>query len=197
MTLTGRQKKMIAMLAFSVVSFFVDQMFFGPSKVDAGSSLLLARPGGGEVGQAGAGATTQRSAASLQWGARGVQARLVAATRPFATSLVETRDIFHPMGLAKPATEKAPTDMAARTVVKESAPDPVVVFLSKHSLRAVMSAGKGGCAMVDDRLVRVGELLDGHRLIALERRAAIFEVNSVRVRLTLSDAKSDSDHSSK
>lgn len=62
-------------------------------------------------------------------------------------------------------------------------------FVSRHHLMAVMAAGAGGganLAVVDDQSLRVGDSLDGFRLMKLNRRSAVFAGPAGRVVLSLS-----------
>ena len=66
-------------------------------------------------------------------------------------------------------------------------PDAGEVFAKRHQLTAVVLDGPRSYVLIDDRLLRPGEEIDGFRLVAVEDRAALFEGNDTRVRLELAD----------
>lgn len=73
--------------------------------------------------------------------------------------------------------------------------DPVASFKSKHQLKAVMSSrgsDEQRLALIDGvdeksagRVMRVGDTLDGMRLVSVGARSTVFEAGSVRVVLSL------------
>ena len=52
-------------------------------------------------------------------------------------------------------------------------------------LNAVLAAGSDSIANVDGVMVRIGESVQGYRLVAVNDRSAVFEKNNARVTLTL------------
>ena len=58
-------------------------------------------------------------------------------------------------------------------------------FVRQHKLTAVASFQNVGIAVIDDKQVRVGEELDGFRLLRVADRSAVFTSNGVQVKLTL------------
>jgi hypothetical protein len=217
MELTKVQKKLIVLAGTSVLSLVVDQVFFSPSRKPhggAGSELLVksaATDGGGPAVATGSGNAAgtgsweppELSVDRLQrWGARGVQARLSAATQPVSEQLSQPRDIFYPNGV-QPRVH-------APEVVAPTAPavhvNPHAQFVKQYSLTAVIVAGAGreaSQALVNDRLLRVGQRIGNYRLVALDTRSALFrnmdlaENNpEATVRLRLSDAAGENAYSS-
>ncbi|MFM9996500.1 MAG: hypothetical protein ACKVU4_11965 [Phycisphaerales bacterium] len=66
--------------------------------------------------------------------------------------------------------------------------DPVASFKSKHQLKAVMSSrgsDEQRIALIDGTPMRVGDTLDGMRLVSVGARSTVFEAGSVRVVLSL------------
>jgi len=61
------------------------------------------------------------------------------------------------------------------------------VFARRHQLTAVVLDGPRSYVLIDDRLLRPGEKIDGFRLVTVENRAALFEGAGMRVRLELAD----------
>jgi hypothetical protein len=66
---------------------------------------------------------------------------------------------------------------------------PGVTFARAHALKAIMSSGAKGMALVSDTLVHAGESLDGWTLTQVTPSAVIFERGGEQVRLNLSDVK--------
>jgi hypothetical protein len=60
-------------------------------------------------------------------------------------------------------------------------------FEATRALTGVMAVGDGGYAIIDGRMLFIGQELDGFELIAVSERAALLELDGVRVRLELSE----------
>jgi len=58
-------------------------------------------------------------------------------------------------------------------------------FRAKYNLDATMVAENGGYAVVDGELLRVGESIDGYRLVSVAERSALFEAGDLQVELAL------------
>ena len=59
------------------------------------------------------------------------------------------------------------------------------LFAREHSLSAVMKGSRGGCAIIDGRIVQLGDHLDGFRLVAIADHAVIMAAQGARVVLKL------------
>jgi hypothetical protein len=59
----------------------------------------------------------------------------------------------------------------------------------KLSLQAVLVAGPQSIANVDGVMVRVGESINGYRLLGVEHRSAVFEKNGAKFTLRIGGAK--------
>lgn len=71
--------------------------------------------------------------------------------------------------------------------------DPVASFKSTHHLKAVMGArgsDEQRIALIDGKPMRVGDTLDGMRLVSVGARSTVFEAGSVRVILSLPEPES-------
>jgi hypothetical protein len=86
----------------------------------------------------------------------------------------------------------APSDewLAVLSAPKVAAPLPQAdlpaEFTRKHKLTSVLLAGSAGCAVVDGKIVRIGQELDGFRLVSLEPDCAVFQAAQGPVSVTLS-----------
>jgi len=86
----------------------------------------------------------------------------------------------------------APSDewLAVLSAPKVAAPLPqadlAADFTRKHKLTSVLMAGSAGCAVVDGKIVRIGQELDGFRLDSLAPDCAVFQAVQGPVSVTLS-----------
>ena len=60
-------------------------------------------------------------------------------------------------------------------------------FRAAHRLNAVMALESGGYAIVDGRRLRVGQEIDGFRLVEIRVRSIVLESAGLQIELTLSD----------
>lgn len=58
-------------------------------------------------------------------------------------------------------------------------------FASRHRLTSVLSQEGGDIAVVDGLLIKVGETIDGVKLIKVEKDGAIFQSGEIEIRLPL------------
>ena len=69
-------------------------------------------------------------------------------------------------------------------------------FRKKHRLKALILHGRGQAAFVDEEFVRIGQVLDGFRLVELDEYSATFvgegEFDGARVVLEINSGRSDS-----
>lgn len=66
-----------------------------------------------------------------------------------------------------------------------SEPSLAEKFAASHEVTAVLLAGSGGCAVVNGKVVQIGQVLDGFELVGLARERATFQVGQERVELRL------------
>lgn len=94
------------------------------------------------------------------------------------------RDLFQPSALLAQllAATEAPVPSAAESPPADTPGD----FGARHRLSGVV-LGAEPLAVVDDVVVGLGAVLDGHTLVSVERDAVVFEetATGVRLRLTL------------
>lgn len=76
----------------------------------------------------------------------------------------------------------APIDATAVTMTAETGERHF-----NHRMTGVMLTGANRFAVIDGRAMRVGDRLDGYRLIAIERNFAIFESHNQRITVPLAD----------
>lgn len=117
------------------------------------------------------------------WGAPGIADRLSGFVSR-SPGLFTSRNPFQLPGAAAAkaqSTDAATDDNTLRLRAAEA-------FVTRHRIRAIVGAGRGGMVLVSDRLVRLGEGLDGWKLTHIARDSATFEQDGLRVTLSLSDA---------
>jgi len=187
MKITRNQKRLTVALGVALAALVADRIMPSPKPLAAESTDLLVRPSaeGARRSSAAQPATPENKPAAHRWGAPGVHARLSAlATQQPPTAV--GRDPFHferPRISVRPIEPSAP-DTARRISAAEQ-------FAARHQLRAIIGTGRGGLVLVSDRMIRVGEGLDGWRLVHISRDAATFENDGIRVILPLSDSKAE------
>lgn len=76
----------------------------------------------------------------------------------------------------------APTAPVGRT--ESAVPAP------RLKLQAVLVAGANSIANVEGSMVRVGDLVQGYRLVAVQDRSAVFEKNNARFTVHIAGAQS-------
>lgn len=67
----------------------------------------------------------------------------------------------------------------------DSPQDAVTLFAANHQLRGVLATGQARCVTVDDRVLRLGDELDGFRLVSIEDDSVTFEAGGRQVILRL------------
>lgn len=187
MNLTTSQKRLGLVLMIVVAALIVDRLLPSETPVAASADELLVRPAGSTADAEADRNALRRSAdnRSAPWGAPGVHTRLAALAQLHPPTGVG-RDPFH---LERPRVSVTPiTPPTEDTPRRVSAAEQ---FAARHQLRAIIGTGRGGMVLVSDRMIRLGEGLDGWRLVHIARDAATFESDGVRVILPLSDPRSE------
>lgn len=74
--------------------------------------------------------------------------------------------------------------------VEQYEPEPTglmapLAFQQQHKLSSVMTGGDIGVAMINGKPVRIGQTIEGYRLISVDDRSAVFRAGDQTVRLVL------------
>ena len=112
-----------------------------------------------------------------------VAQQLQAAWQRCQVDLASLRDAFSP-----------PREWFAQAAVSrpvEPARVAAEKFVKQHRLKSVMAAGRGGSAIINDKLLAVGQKLDGFTLVTVAAEAVVLEGDGVRVTLHLKDTAGD------
>jgi hypothetical protein len=179
MKLTKERKIYVGLFVLAAAAFVGDQLFSGPSHPEASAEAALVVPAAARTAAIASISTAkERASASLEQGGSSLRLaeKLAAVDREQALSTTELSDPFQ--------TAKS---WDAPQVSSDNRP---AAFAQRHKLTAVMvsSARNGGeSAIIDGELVRVGQSLDGFRLIEVSTRSAVFECNKQLARLALAD----------
>jgi len=182
MVLTKRQKTMVVVLGVGLAALAVDRFVLGgpesgPSQAQAASP----DPGMGPspLGAPAAPAETDLLANSLA-------TRLDTLRETMDLDLSATKDAFCPS--ESWLSDMRPADPVATSSTEVKGLD----FGRKHQLNAVVTGGGGhGGAFIGDRFVRVGQVIDGFRLVKIGYRTATLENDGVEVVLKLKDPEQD------
>ena len=172
MALNKRQKMSMGVLAIGLVALLVDRMYILPESAPAGQAA--------PADEYTVTATSDRAVVPPPVSAPPdltVAAKLDAAWSDNNTHSDDPRDLF-----ALPSSW--PT--ARRS---EEAPRPTVTawrkFATGHRLEAITMDPQGKRALIDDKLLRLGEMLEGYRLVAIDTESVTFERDGQRIQLEL------------
>ncbi|MFO8012812.1 MAG: hypothetical protein R6X20_05835 [Phycisphaerae bacterium] len=184
MTLTRSRKIILAVLAVAVVALVVDRLVLAPPA--SGPKHARAAPTPSPADTAAKTRATPSPAAatpSETVGRPALAERLEATAERFQLDPETLRDGFVPsqawlVDLVEPAPEAAPEAV-------ETQASPAEQFAEQHTLTSVILTTGGGSAVIDGKVVPVGQVLDGFRLTRLTRSSAVFEADGEEVELRL------------
>ena len=183
MKLTKQRIVLLGLLGLAGVAFAVDYLILpapaAAPKPAAASSPLPARPiGPGAPAARPASAPPAATAAP----ASTLADRLRRAGEGLDMDPMNLKDAFVPpeSWLARPQTPAGPAAAPAAPVA-----DSADQFVHEHKLTSVLIDSDGGIAIVNDKVLRVGQEIDGYRLVRLAPGTALFTSGdgSVNVRL--------------
>lgn len=182
MTLSKRQKVLSAVGAALLVVGVVDRFFLGADAL--GPSTAAAADG---VDAMNAAPLSLVSPTALVPESRlrtrrsrlaGCLARLAREEDPLAPE--DRRDPFCPPPRWLPQDESL-------QLVQGPGLEKARAFVAAHKLRAVMLDTAGCCAIVDDELLRIGQVLDGFELVSVTKHSAVLTSDGARVTLNLKE----------
>jgi hypothetical protein len=159
MKLSKKQIIYGSVLALAGVAWVIDAAFFGPptaasaAQSDADPAAVGAKSVAGQV------VVADGSEHLLTM-------RLQKWSTDHSTELSEIPDVFQPTPKAAPTVVATPQTRPAE--------DKALVFNRQHRLIAIVLEGAGGYALIDGRVLRVGQVIDDAELIGLTPRLARF-----------------------
>ena len=179
MKLNGRQKLCVGVLGVAAAALVVDRVFLAPDTAGPAPASAADRPDAAPAaGQVQPLIDDGTAAPGVS-----VAQQLQTAWQQCQVDLASLRDAFSPprqwVAQAAPDRPVEPARIAAERFVKQ------------HRLKSVMAAGRGGSAIVDDKLLAVGQKLDGFTLVTVAAEAVVLEGDGVRVTLRLKDTAGD------
>jgi hypothetical protein len=178
----------IGLLAMALVAFVVDRLFF-PSEAMKPASAVASSAQSEKV------SGTLRLKVPDTFSDSGPAASPDPPPAPRLPVISERLKALATGGNLDPACLReafAPSDewLAVLSAPKVAAPLPqadlAADFTRKHKLTSVLMAGSAGCAVVDGKIVRIGQELDGFRLESLAPDCAVFQAVQGPVSVTLS-----------
>jgi len=203
--LTKRQISMIAVLGASVIGFIADRAFLDPGTpktAEAAASWPAPGPKApGATAAAPAPAAAPRVSAATAAApptatapakpATASQAAAAGATRIPLAERLKTLDPpdGEPTAIREAFAPSAAwlASLAEGKPSSEPQPDSTADFVRTHKLTSVLRRGSVGSAIIDGKVVEVGEHLNGYCLIGLTADSAVFRSpqNAKEVRLSL------------
>jgi len=173
MKLSKRQKVFVAILGLAVAGLIADRAFLGTDASGPSEAAAVPSPYSPDPPMP----IRRALAAAPSAGARSLAERLEALSPTHEADLANIHDAF-----SLPAAWKAQLsaqNKTARTVTAAEA------FVRKHELTAVVISGRAPVAVVDDRCVSVGQVVDDFKLILVNENSATFESRGRRAVLKL------------
>ncbi|MHC4985370.1 MAG: hypothetical protein ACYTFO_04355 [Planctomycetota bacterium] len=182
MKLTKSQRAYVAVLVVAVAAFLADRFLVGAgdSRVEQASA---APPGAGAIETP---LTTPRPPSTSDTPSIAAQLATLQEMRP--ADLEGVREAFSPseswnqqLRPAHPPQDRPAASTAGNQSVRADQ------FVAGHRLMSILHLAEGGVALVDDKVVRIGQTLDGFTLIELTEDTAVFASDERRVELRLAD----------
>jgi hypothetical protein len=169
MKVTKQQKVYAGLLVLGLTALVLDRCVFTPASADASdqaSDLLIAKP---------AQSRTESPAPNRK------ATTTAPSGNPVALKLTELSESMHlPATAVKDAFSPAATWSGSGTT---TAGGEVRNFEQTHTLIGVMVSGGSAAAMVDGKLVRVGQSIDGYKLISVSKGKAVFKSGEITATL--------------
>ncbi len=181
MTLTRSRKMILAILALAVAALVTDRLFLsggtGPQRASASPAAAETRSGA-----AAPASPETEPPAPAQKGPR-LATRLQAIAEQLDLDAAGARDAFTLPPAWLNELQDPPT--ASQEPEPEPEPDPAARFAEHHTLTSVILTADGGSAVVDGKVVPMGQAIDGFTLVRLTRSTAVFEADGQQVELRL------------
>jgi hypothetical protein len=187
MKLSKSKLALLAMLGLAVAAFLVDRFVLGtagPSKAAGSNEAAPKTVGAAAAGPASAAPTPAAKPVEAVETSRPPAGPSVAdRLKALASRMPNLKGAAARDALALPAswvtTVKTPDDPVP------PATDPAGRFLQEHRLTAVLIADNGGLAIINGKPIRVGEEIDGFRLLRLAPGYAVFQFGADGIEVKL------------
>jgi len=180
MTLSRSRKIVLAILAVAATALLVDRLVLAPSASGPKHARAAATADGTPAGTSATSSPAPPTAPGADPGPR-LADRLRTIAQDAELDPDALRDGFVPAAawleeLVEPPPEPEPPEPQA---------SPATQFAQRHTLTSVILTSRGGSAVIDGKVVPMGQVLDGFRLTRLTRQSAVFEAAGEEVELRL------------
>jgi len=180
MTLSRSRKIVLAILAVASTALLVDRLVLAPSASGPKHARAAATADGSTTGTGAASSPAPPTAPGAMAGPR-LADRLQTIAEDADLDPATLRDGFIPAKTwLEELIEPPPEHESA-----EPQASPATQFAQRHTLTSVILTSRGGSAVIDGKVVPVGQVLDGFRLVRLTRQSAVFEAGGEEVELRL------------
>jgi hypothetical protein len=175
MKLSKRQISGVAVLAIALIALFVDHAFLGKGNGPAGASASLNAARAEPIPEAVDPPNSNSEPPTIR-----LAQRLETLWSERNLNMSQAREVF-----SLPAPWLADVRPATPVGRPPTGQDAVTVFKTNHQLRGVLMTDQARCVTVNDHILRLGEDLDGFKLVAIEEDSATFEADGKQVSLKL------------
>ena len=175
---------MLGLLGLAIVGFAADRLLQGDAAIQPNSAAAESPPAGvaPPVPGPAAPAPAMADEAKATSGSMSVADRLKTLADPEDLEPQSLREAFAPPLDWLRELQTRPGTTTAPEV------DPVAEFAAKHKVTVVMLAGSAGSAIIDGKIMQVGQELDGFTLVRMAAGSVVFRAKNgaaeVELRLT-------------
>jgi hypothetical protein len=173
MNLSKSRKVMLGLLGLAAVAFAADKLLRGGATLQPNAAAAQTLPGGTVPAlQPAAPAATEEAKAAPAL--LSVAERLKGLAETSGLNPTLARDAFVPPESWIPEAPP-PASTPAAPVVKV---DPAADFARNHKVTAVILVGNAGSAIIDGKVVQIGQELDGFTLVRMAAGSVVFKAIS-------------------
>jgi len=181
MTMSRSRLAVFVALGVALVALVVDRLVLAPSATGPQPAAAAESPPGPAAaatqpptGPEAPPTAAETDPASPSAGPPPLASRLAAAAERFSLDPERLRDGFAPAPSWLAELTEPPPSEPAEAAPEPETPSPAEAFREGHALTAVIMTQRGGSAVVNGRVVRLGQTVDGFTLVRLTRRSAVF-----------------------
>lgn len=197
MKLTKTHKVYAAVLGLAVAAFAADRFVLSPAPEQAADAAADYRPAAAPAAAARSHAAARPTTipttapavavAAEESSTSGLAARMQAVAGAKQLAAAPVADAFKPdnswvpeVVVAKPVEAAKPTGPSAETLAAKE-------FAQGHQLTGVMNTRGGGVAVINGKMLRPGQTIDGFRLVSVKARSAQLRRGKASVELRIQD----------
>ncbi|MFP4353733.1 MAG: hypothetical protein ACLFUJ_01325 [Phycisphaerae bacterium] len=172
-----KQKIYILLLVLAGAGFILDRMTYDPDQIGPTQATAALQARSASATRKTPGAETLSVSLDLdQLQGPGLAELLERRCRKVMQTTLLKRDVFVASEFWKPKVDTAEEEAKQGPSVEELT---LRKFAASHRLTATL-AGANGAAILDDRVVRVGQVIDGCTLVEVTGEKAVFEAGKHR-----------------